>query len=216
MVIETIIDRVQRQLERIYEVESGHPVSEFLVSDPQLVEKIDPTGRDVQEKLLVRERGSELDLALYVDRAVLDRLVDADPTRRLDESNLGDYCVLLEGVSHFVYLTWNARRERPVTLLELELQAEVDKFVSSIFWMGSQRGVPRRLGSVLFDDPSFDEQLEGDDLARYETANRAAAKYCLSLEERFLRAAKVRDLVEDVRRFYRLPQEEKLRAAHLD
>ncbi len=209
--ITTILDRVQRQLESIYEIESGHPVSEFLVSDPDVVEKVDPAGRDVQEKLLVRQREDELDLALYLDRELLQRLEDADPTKRLDESNLGDYCVALEGVSHFVYLTWNAKRERPVRLLELELQAEVDKFVSSIFWMGSQGAVPRRLGSFLFAEPGYDDELEGDDRARYETANRAAAKYCLSLEERFLRSSRVRDLVDDVRRFYRLPQEEKLR-----
>ena len=206
-----ILSRVQQQLERIYEIDTGHPVEDFVVSDPALVETIDPDGRDVPEKLLVRETGEGLDVALYLDQALLQRIEDADPTKRLDESNLGDYCTMLEGVSHFVYLTWNAQRERPVRLLELELQAEVDKFVTSLFWMGSQGALPRSLGSVLFAEPEYDGELEGDDLERYETANRAAAKYCLSLEERFLRSSRVRDLVDDVRRFYRLPQEEKLR-----
>ena len=213
-----IATRVQEQLERIYEVEPGHPVTEFLVADPAMVERMEagsPATRDITEKLLVRQEGDDLDLALYVDAEVLGRLAESDPTRRLTHRNLGDYCVLLEGISHFVYLTWNAQRERSVTLLELELQAEVDKYVSSLFWIGAQAGgrVPRGLDQVLFEDVDYDEQLDDEGLARYETANRAALKYCRNLEERFLTRRRLKEMVEDVRRFYRLPQEEKLRAA---
>ena len=39
------------------------------------------------------------------------------------------FCLALEGVSHFLYLIWNASFDRSVTLLEMELQAEIDKFV---------------------------------------------------------------------------------------
>ncbi|MCH7929016.1 MAG: ATP-binding protein [Proteobacteria bacterium] len=35
----------------------------------------------------------------------------------------------VEGVSHFVLVAERARRELPVTQLELELQAEIDKFL---------------------------------------------------------------------------------------
>ena len=219
VVIRDIAGRVQEQLHRIYEIETGAEVRDFLVTDPDVVASIEagqPGTRDIQEKLLVRERGEELDLALYIDPAVGDRLADADPTERLDGANLSDYLVLLEGVSHFVYLAWNAQRERPVTLLELELQAEVDKYVSSLFWLSVQGGgrVPRTLKQVLFEDVAFDEQLDDEGLERYETANRMAMKYCAGLEERFLTRRKLREMVEDVRRFYRLPQEAKLRVAH--
>lgn len=215
---ELIVDRVQHQLQRIYEIDTEHSVSEFLVTDPDLVSQIEggqPGTRDVQEKLLVRQDGEDIDLALYVEHDVLARLTQADPTQKLNRENLADYLVLLEGVSHFLYLTWNAKHERPVTLLELELQAEVDKFVSSVFWIGSQdRGrVPRNLGAVLFEDVDYDEQLDADGRERYETANRAAMKYCQTLEERFLLQRRVRDMVGDLRRFWRLRQEEKLRAA---
>lgn len=217
--ITEIAGRVQKQLHSIYEIESGADVGEFLVTDPEVVSQLEagqPGTRDIQEKLLVREGGEELGLALYIDPQVGERLAGADPTSRLDDANLGDYLVLLEGVSHFVYLTWNAQRERPVTLLELELQAEVDKYVSCLFRLSSQDGgrVPRRLKQVLFDDVSFDEQLDGEGLERYETANRVAMKYCAGLEERFLLRRRTREMIDDVRRFYRLPQEAKLRAAH--
>jgi hypothetical protein len=214
-----IAERVQQQLHKIYEIESEHSVSEFLIADKSLVDTIEngqPGTRDVPEKLLVRQNGEELDLALYVDREVLFRLKDADPTERLTRENLSDFLVLLEGISHFVYLTWNAGRERTVTLLELELQAEVDKFASTLFWLGAQDGgrVPRRLGALLFEGVDFDAQLDDAGLERYETANRLAMKFCAGLEQRFVQRRNVRDLVETLRRFYRLPQEEKLRAAH--
>ena len=217
--ITEIAGRVQKQLQSIYEIESGADVGEFLVTDPEVVSNLEagqPGTRDIQEKLLVREGGEELGLALYIDPQVGERLTGADPTARLHGENLGDYLVLLEGVSHFVYLTWNAQRERPVTLLELELQAEVDKYVSCLFRLSLQDGgrVPRRLKQVLFDDVSYDEQLDGEGLERYETANRVAMKYCAGLEERFLLRRRTREMIDDVRRFYRLPQEAKLRAAH--
>jgi hypothetical protein len=219
-----IATRLQERITKIYEIQSEHSVGEFLVSDPDVARALEGDGpgtRDVQEKLLVRQTGDDVDLALYIDRNVLGRLAAADPTERLTPTNLGDYWVLLEGVSHFVYLTFNAARERPVTLLELELQAEVDKFVTALFQFGAQdRGrVPRRLGALLFDDVDYDEALDADGRERYETANRVARKYCHSLERRFLERrhtarGTVHDLVDDVRRFYRLTQEEKLRAAH--
>lgn len=216
--ITDIAGRVQDQLQRIYEIDTGARVGEFLVTDPEVVSRLEagqPGTRDVQEKLLVRERGDELDLALYIDPSVGDRLSGADPTERLHDENLADYLVLLEGVSHFVYLAWNAARERPVTLLELELQAEVDKYVSSLFWLSTQGDgrVPRRLKDILFDGVEYDEQLDEEGLERYETANRVAMKYCAGLEQRFLTRRRVREMIEDVRRFYRLPQEAKLRAA---
>lgn len=218
--ITEIAGRVQKQLHKIYEIESGADVGEFLVTDREVVEQIEagqPGTRDIQEKLLVRERGDELDLALYIDAGVGERLAAADPTSRLDETNLSDYLVLLEGVSHFVYLTWNAKHERPVTLLELELQAEVDKYVSCAFRLSSQdeRGrVPRALKQVLFDEPAFDEQLDEEGLERYETANRVAMKFCSALETRFLEQRRTREMIETIRRFYRLPQEAKLRVAN--
>lgn len=213
-----IAGRVQKQLHRIYEIESGAEVADFLVTDKDIVTRLEagqPGTRDVQEKLLVRERGDELDLALYIDAQVGERLAESDPTRHLGDQNLGDYLVLLEGVSHFVYLTWNAKRERPVTLLELELQAEVDKYVSCLVSLSRQHdgAVPRNLKERLFDEVTFDEQLDDEGLERYETANRVAMKYCASLEERFLMRRRVREMMDDVRRFYRLPQEAKLRAA---
>ena len=96
-------------------------------------------------------------VGLYIDRAVLERLDHHDPLESLDTHNLHDFCTALEGVSHFHYLMWSIARGREVTLLELELQAEVDKYASALTLL-TQQGAgqfPRSLHARLFDRISF-------------------------------------------------------------
>ena len=62
---------------------------------------------------------------------MLGRLDSADPLNSLEASQLDDLWKVLEGISHFNYLVLRAADDRSVTLLELELQAEVDKFVGT-------------------------------------------------------------------------------------
>ena len=90
-----------------------------------------------------RVAAGELALSLYLDPALLRRLAAADPLERLHGGNVADCLTALEGVSHFLYLVWNASHDRPVSLLELEMQAEVDKFIVS-HWL-LRRQVPGTL-----------------------------------------------------------------------
>ena len=76
------------------------------------------------EQLLVADDGAEVGLGLFLEPAVLARLDAANPLDTLNGANLADYWTALEGVSHFVYLAWNADHDRPVSLLELDRIAE--------------------------------------------------------------------------------------------
>ena len=93
--------------------------------------------RKPREQLLVCEEGGEMALALFIHPAVLQNLATHDPGHRLGEHNLGDFLLAVEGVSHFIYAAICARAERPVTQLELELQAEVDKYVTCLLDNGA-------------------------------------------------------------------------------
>jgi hypothetical protein len=86
-----------------------------------------------------------MQLGLYLAPGLLDRLRQDDPLRRLHDGNLADLCLLIEGVSHFLGVAWHATQERPVTCLELELQAEIDKYVLALLLAARQRRgrVPR-------------------------------------------------------------------------
>jgi hypothetical protein len=145
-------------------------------------------------------------------------LEQADPQRSLTEDNLADYCTALEGVSHFVYSTWRLDRDLPVSLLELETQAEVDKYAVTVFLLGRQQGgmsYPAQVHARLFDRVSFDARLEPDQYERYRTAHRCAAQYCRRLEHRFVSrgVARIEALVRELRSFYRLGSSAKLQRA---
>lgn len=208
---------LQSHLERIYEVHVDHDVDDFLISDAALAAALDgrPDARPSPEKLLVRQDGECVDIALYVAADVLTRLSEDDPGTSLHEGNLEDYCTALEGVSHFLYLTWNASYSRPVSRLELEMQAEVDKFVASAFLMGRQRAgrIPGSLHERLFEHSRFDEHLAEEELALYRSASEYAAHYCAHLERTYLRGYGDGTLTRELRRFYRLTRSAKLRHA---
>ncbi|MBA3562522.1 MAG: hypothetical protein H0W33_00640 [Gammaproteobacteria bacterium] len=213
-----ILVKLQRLLERIYEIERSHEVADFLITDASLAQRLDSSGpaREVREKLLVAESADGLDVALYVDPRVLEQLDADDPTENLHDGNLASFWIALEGVSHFLYVTRSVAHDRSVSLLELELQAEVDKYIASLFLLSRPvgAGVPVRLHAWLFEQPSFDASLDGEGLERYRQANRYAGRYCRHLNSRFLGPRRASGLMSELRRFYRLPQHRKMR--HID
>lgn len=207
------LKRIQRHLQRIYEVDVPHNVEDFVVTDRALLQALGDGTRHADEKLLVMQNGEEVELALYLDADLMQRLREDDPTRRLHDGNISDFCTALEGVSHFLYLTWNAGHERGVSLLELEMQAEVDKYVSTAMLFGSQDDgkIPQQLYAWLFDDPVFDESLDGESLKRYRDANYYASRYCSQIQTHYFRERRSGNLMNELRRFYRLPQHHKIK-----
>jgi len=133
---------MQSLLGSLYDVEVQYDVSDFLVTDRSALGGItrDNDTRILDEELLVAESADGAGVALYLDPSLLQRLERADPLGALTEHNLADYCTALEGVSHFVYTTWRLDRDAPVSLLELETQAEVDKYAATVFLVAHQQG----------------------------------------------------------------------------
>jgi hypothetical protein len=68
-----------------------------------------------------------------------------------------------------------------------------------------------RLRRALFEDVRFRPDLPDHETDRYREANRLAARYCQALERRFDLPAHDPALVRELRRFYRMPRETKLR-----
>lgn len=209
-----LLGSLQGQLGRLYDVEVEHDVRDFLVTDRALLAALTAgnPGRPAEEQLIVIEGEGNLDVALYVDPGVLERLVAADPRLGISGANLADFWTVLEGVSHFHYLAWNAAFDKPVTLLELEMQAEVDKYFSTRLLLQSQPdatlGAP--LLQRLFDEPALDPALEPEEIDRYQAASALAGRYCADLESRYPADAFTQELLRELRTFYRLPQTAKI------
>ena len=190
---------IQGGLERLYQLDRVADVDAF----------VEPAGEGGREALMVRvadDGAVEMSLRLpNLGRRDFDLLRDGD---------LDPLCQIIEGVSHFVYLASRAREDRRTTQLELELQAEVDKYVVLVAALGPRSDDDRaRLRERLYDDVSFtdDEGTEVGD--RYRIANQVAARYVRHLDRAFLRDGQVHGLHRELRRFFRLGQEDKLRVA---
>jgi len=203
---------MQTLLARIYDVPSDYAVADFLITD-HLQFGIDQRVTD--EQVLVREADDGLQVSVYVAAEVLRRLAVDSPIDALSDSNIGDYCTALEGVSHFHYLTWRAAHADSVSLLELELQAEVDKYAAAVWLLTAQRKgrFPGALHERMFHRVHFHAALDAESAARYREANRCAARFCRELEERFLRCRRIQPAawLQELRKFYRLGHAKKLR-----
>jgi hypothetical protein len=221
-----VLTRLQRGLESLYRVETQLDVRLFVVDDDQRTRAVGGGARRPREQLLIShepgppgpsagtgwQRG-ELAIGLYLDDSALQNLANNDPHDGLGDHNFADFCLAVEGVSHFIYVALCAAANRQVTALELELQAEVDKFVSCLLLDQAISQRPTELRALLYEKFRFAEDLDGEERDRYATANRQAQRYADALERRYLTLARVHEMLAELRVFYRLPLEQKL--AHI-
>jgi len=203
----TLAVDVQRQLETLYALDPEAPVTDFLIAAGDAAHL--PGGGS---RTLVSQDGDELSVGVVLDAEIEAHLEESDPRQCLDRSNLGPFSTLTEEISHFLYLLDRARVHRPVTQLELELQAEVDKYLTAAFFLSRQNegAVPARLRHALFRGYRLADGVSPERAERYHAATRMADRYCGWLESRFLRRRLARELPREARRFWRLGQREKL------
>src|SRR5262245_11340616 len=209
-----MLQELQKLLGGIYDVPLTHDVSEFLLTDRARLPQAARASR-AGEQVLVAEDGDTLWISVYLEPALLQRLAASNPFEALHGDNIADYWTALEGVSHFVYLVWNASHDRSVTTLELELQAEIDKYVGSLWLLRAQNPgrFPAELHPLLFDRARVDGVLAGERVALYRRANAYAARYCLRLASALRSAGSAAHAaaIAELRRFYRLNRERKIR-----
>ncbi len=208
-----LVRDLQQLLARLYSLEINADVIDYLVTDPNFVSGLAKhLNLSEDENLLLMQDGDTVDIALYLDEALLSRAAESKPCDGLNRHNLDDFCKVLEGVSHFMYVAWNALNNKSVTRLELEMQAEVDKYMSSRLLLESQPqpGIrAERLRAHLFREVSFRDDLTAAELNRYRHANDTIGRYCHNLEQRFTAAQISTSMLQELRAFYRMPQPEK-------
>ena len=126
-------------------------------------------------------------------------------------------------MSHFIYLAWNAGHDQPVSLLELEMQAEVDKYVASHLLLRRQfpGRFPLELRRLLFERAHPDPRLAAARAALYREASQLRGTL-LSPSGARARArppagsagSAQQEVLAELRRFYRLTNARK--RAHIE
>jgi hypothetical protein len=222
-----VLHEVQHALESLYRVDAAVDVRDFLISE----EAREALGlqRMPREQLLLCQEPDGLSVGLFVDELALRRLErmlagtdaggaapaasqgareEASQRQRellMEHGHLSEFLLVVEGVSHFLYVALRTREHRPFSGLELELQAEIDKYLLALLWAWPEHGhPPQDLRERLFARVSFLQGMSSEEHDRYRTANAVADDYVASLETRFVRRRALPDLLAEVRRFYRL------------
>ena len=215
-----ILTRLQQLIGGIYDLGVAYDVYDFLVTDRARLPPEVRTRRSAEDLIVAQpgESGEEVAMSLYLDPALLERLGRENPMVRLHDGNVADWWIALEGVSHFLYLAWNASHDRPVSLLELEMQAEVDKYVASYWLMRRQSPghFPAELRRLLFDRSRIDQRLADGREDLYRHASRYAERFCRRLEQLLhgSRGGSEGAVLAELRRFYRYTNARK--RAHIE
>ena len=212
-----ILRHIQELLGGIYDVRLAHDVYDFLITErAQLPQRVSASAAD--EELFIAEGRDAVGVSLYLDPQLLERLQEADPLQHLHEGNVADYWTALEGVSHFLYFAWNAAHDKPVSLLELEMQAEIDKYVASFALLRRQspERFPVELLQLLFARTRIDSSLARGRERMYHAASGYAERFCRQLQAslRGSRAELGGEALAKLRRFYRLTDGGKV--AHIE
>jgi hypothetical protein len=204
---------IQRVLSELYDLRPSADVEHFVCGPDLLRATVGDREDHRGEVLLVLEDEQGIHVALYLDPEVLAALQGSSDWSPEKLEQFRALCLATEGVSHFLYLSFRADNDEQVSQLELELQAEVDKYAAGLLagnGVGAIRARSRALRERLFVGTRFLDAADTDEGQRYRLAHRAAARYAALLEQRFVDRGRVGELWAELRRFYRMGAREKL------
>lgn len=231
------LQNVQDALSSLYDLEVAARVDDFVCDEAtaRALGGDDAVRRREVLFVLEDEEGTHVGLYLAEDA----REAAADPRAWL--TRFDAMCLAAEGVSHFVLVQARAAEDRPVREIELELQAEVDKYALGLLdalgflepkigpeggglrhegpsgeallggnGVGLLRARSREVRRRLFEDATLIDGPGTERGERYRAATTLAAAYTRQLERKHVDRGNLRDLVKDLRRFYRLGLADKL------
>lgn len=207
---------LQQQLSDIYRLGRAYDVRDYMITDPTLAKAL---GQDAmlgnsEETLLLSQDEEGLALSLFLDGDMLGRLESGNPLEKLRTELLDDLWKVLEGISHFNCVVWKATQDRSVSLLELELQGEIDKYVGTML-LALKQADSHLLNSLhgwLFDEVRFHDELDDEQLDRYRSANDYAARFCHGLQQQLIDDDQL--VLSQLRHFYRLQLTDKISHIH--
>lgn len=213
----SLLSAVRGLLVRTYRVR-GVPdeLSPFVIGDRGLARlyRSDPRVREVEDsfgcgaKTLVRDTPAGVAACIYFPDEMIRRLEHYPPQRGLNPWNFDAFATFVEEIDHLVVLAARESAHRPVSLFELELHANVSKYlVVGRFLAGGRPVDPGQrveLMRRLFDEEHFDRS-DAEAFARYRGAARWAVRLLNALTQR-----SPRERLECLRAFHRGGLVEKL------
>ena len=233
----SLLESLQGLIERTYDLETGVvDIGRFVIGDEgfrRIYGGLEGAGRVLRRlpstgvappgittsagtagggaRTLVREAEAGLALSIYYPDSLVRCLERNDPTRCLDDVNVDAFNVLVEELDHFLVIAERYRSRGVMSLLDLELHANVTKYLVLKMFVGKMRGVGRLseedaawVRYQVFEKGEFVEP-DPDVCERYRDAARLGGRYVHALD-----GLDPADRVPELRRFHRLSPQAKI------
>lgn len=194
---------LQLTLENYYDIDPPYSISEFVCHSAQTDTGSLNCKGTTPEMLVYREDGTNLDISLFLNPSLLTDICTETYKQSWTGNLFDNGCIVLEGASHFLYMVFNAHYDRQVSMLDLELQAEIDKFLFAVLDT-RYSDAPDKLLHRLFCEVSYREDLSDALRHRYQQANDLAHSYCQWLHDTYELKSNNKSLLTEVGKIYRL------------
>lgn len=202
----TRLERTQTQLAQITDTLVVATIDQFLC-DLDAASAWAPDAETRKEIVFAQQHGDDVNLGVYLDKGTLKRFEE-------HEDSLADRLLVYEAISHFQRLCFAEKFGTSVSQLELEFQADIDKWALLLFeadalvgfgvHIVAERTWKHRAVQIrrhVFEAMTY---LPTDERSRYETASDLAMRVMKRFEE-----GTTLQSVTRLRRFYRLSFEKK-------
>jgi hypothetical protein len=214
--VSTLLESICALLRRTYALEAPlQPIDRYVIGDAGLRQLYAHRYGEIRSqageggRLLVRETSGGVRACIYFPDAMISHLEAHPPQHGLHDANVDAFAVLVEEVDHLLTAAERAHAGRGISLLEMELQANVSKELVLARFVAGRRprldaGRKLWLRHHLFHKRAY---CDGDETVRtrYDEASRYALHFLTRLE-RLPRPRRVAAL----RRFHRASLPDKL------
>ncbi len=167
-----MIHLLQKKLEEIYRLEKCPEADKYVLS-PKEFKRFSKSSDNPQ--VIYVDEGNDATMGIYLGKRIFKKI-----RNKVKIFSLQDFCVMAEEISHFIYLIWSKSNEKKITLLDLEIQAEVDKFLLASNFFQSQETVFKK----MFETFMFRKNLLKDEENRYIEASRLGKKLAINLRSK--------------------------------
>jgi len=220
-----LLEQVRGLLERSYNHRTAFlgSLAPFVLGDEgyrrivhrrEVVQVVRSEAEPAGARLLIRQRqGGGLRVSLYYPDHLIRTLECNDPSRRLGAHNVDAFATFVEELDHLLLLAARSRGGPPLSMLEMELHANVSKELVLRYFLARMEGVQRLSGAAvawvrfhLFEKQRFSDP-DPSLRRRYEDATRYAVRYL-----RHLDGLAPHQRLRSLRQFSRMSAQAKLRA----
>jgi len=185
-----LLETIRGLLQRTYRIRPGiAELAPFVIGDEGYLRLYDasatrqpvPSAGAAGAKLLVRETDDGVAACIYFPDDLIRDLEAYPPQRGLCEENAEPFATFVEEIDHLLVIAERSRQVRPVSLFELELHADVSKYLVLARFLAGQTGTLGPLERIwlrrrLFEPDRFCDE-DPPARGRYRDAARWAVRF---------------------------------------